>query len=86
MPGLVSQHIAPHSKSLLGVDISQAMVNQFQKKAEKGSGNMRAAVVELRGVEGELDGAKFDVIIVSHLFFPFSPKSQNKTTLTYFSK
>ncbi len=55
-------------KSLLGVDISQGMVDQFNLKAANEGippRKMGAVRVELKGDPGELGGQKFDVIIVS---------------------
>ena len=66
--GLVSQQLASHVKSILGVDISQGMVDQYNMKV-KNHGipeeEMRAVSADLKGEEGELDGKKFDVIVVS---------------------
>ncbi|KAJ7778727.1 S-adenosyl-L-methionine-dependent methyltransferase [Mycena maculata] len=47
--GIVSRRLAPHCKTLLGVDISQGMV-------------VRA---ELKGEATELGGTKFDVVVCS---------------------
>lgn len=52
----------------MGVDISQGMVDQYNKRVnEQGiaSEEMKAVCIELQGKENELDGAKFDVIVVS---------------------
>jgi 2-polyprenyl-3-methyl-5-hydroxy-6-metoxy-1,4-benzoquinol methylase len=65
--GLISRELAPHTKSIVGVDISQGMVDQFNTRVENQgipSEEMKAVCVELKGQEGELDGAKFDVIVV----------------------
>ncbi|EKM50910.1 uncharacterized protein PHACADRAFT_187557 [Phanerochaete carnosa HHB-10118-sp] len=65
--GLVSFEIAPHVKSLLGVDISSGMVDRFSARAA-GLGiaptKTHAIATELTGSGGELGGAKFDVVLV----------------------
>ena len=66
--GLVSRELAPHSKQIIGVDISQGMVDKYNLRvANQGISpeEMRAICAELKGEEGELDGQKFDVIVVS---------------------
>lgn len=68
--GLVSLPLVPYVKSILGVDISQGVVDKYNKRAI-GQGfdptKMSAVRFELKGVEGELDNKKFDVIVVSYL-------------------
>jgi ubiquinone/menaquinone biosynthesis C-methylase UbiE len=74
--GLISREIAPHAKSILGVDISQDMVDQFNIRVQNQgipSEDMKALCVELRGEEGELDGAKFDVIVVRQSRYHSTP-------------
>lgn len=65
--GLTSRAIAPYTKLVVGVDISQTSVDLYNE-AVKNQGidpsEMRAVCTELKGVEGELDGLKFDVITV----------------------
>jgi cyclopropane fatty-acyl-phospholipid synthase-like methyltransferase len=64
--GLVSERIIPYAKSILGVDISQGMVDLYNEAGrEEGSEVMKAVRADLKGEDGELDGQKFDVIIVS---------------------
>jgi hypothetical protein len=46
----------------VGVDISQGVVDQFNKRTE--IQNMKAVCTELKGEPGELDNEKFDVIVV----------------------
>lgn len=65
--GLVSGNLAPYVKSILGVDISQGVVDLFNKRfADKDADQkrFRALRAELKGEDGELDNEKFDVIIV----------------------
>jgi hypothetical protein len=68
----MSRDLAPRVNTIVGVDISQGMVDQYNKRAndlgvlpEK----MTAVCAELKGEEGELDGRKFDVIVVSRMHF-----------------
>ena len=66
--GLVSKELVPHVKSILGVDISQGMVDQYNKRNQTEGiplEKMHAIRCQLEGKEGELDGSKFDVIFVS---------------------
>ena len=66
MTGLVSKQIAPYAKSILGVDVSREMVVLYNETGEKeGFSNMKAVCAELKGEDGELNGQKFDVIVVS---------------------
>ena len=62
----MSKEIIPYSKSILGVDVSQGMVDLYNETGRKeGFSGMKAVCVELKGEDGELDGQEFDVIIVS---------------------
>lgn len=66
--GLISKRLAPYTKSIVGVDISQGMIDQYNLHvSDQGiePDEMQALCVELKGVDGELDGRKFDVAIVS---------------------
>ncbi len=59
-------------KSIVGVDISQVSVDRYNAQAARlgfSPEKMRAVCVELKGEPGELDGAKFDAVIVSPSFF-----------------
>jgi hypothetical protein len=63
----VAEIIASECKSILGVDISQGMVDNFNTKvANQGieSDEMNAVCTELKGELGELGGRRFDVVIV----------------------
>jgi len=66
--GLVAKELAAFCKHLVGVDISQGMVDQFNKRAD--NQKMHAVCVELKGEPGELGNEKFDVIVVRTI--PFS--------------
>jgi SAM-dependent methyltransferase len=66
-PGLLSEALLPVTKSILGVDISQAMIDQYNLRISNQSippEKMTAICVELKGEEGELDNKKFDVVVV----------------------
>ena len=61
----MSKEIAPYANSILGVDVSQGMVDLYNETGRKeGFETMKAVCADLKGREGELDGRKFDVIIV----------------------
>jgi hypothetical protein len=48
------------------------MVDQYNTRVQNQGipyDEMKAICVELKGEEGELDGAKFDVIVVCRTFF-----------------
>lgn len=63
----MSRALAPYTKSIVGVDISEHMVNQYNKRvSDQGipPEEMRAVAADLKGTEDELDGRKFDVVIV----------------------
>lgn len=65
--GLISRQLAPEAKTLVGVDISQGMVDEYNHRVMNqgiSTEEMRAVCVELKGEDGELDGARFDVIVV----------------------
>ena len=65
--GHLSRELAPYAKSIVGVDISQGMVDQYNKRvSDQGipPEEMKAVRAHLKGIEGELDNAKFDVVIV----------------------
>ena len=62
----MSKQIIPYAKSILGVDVSQGMIDLYNETGEKeGFSGMKAVCADLKGEDGELDGRKFDVIIVS---------------------
>lgn len=63
---MVSKQIIPHAKSILGVDVSQGMVDLYNEAGQKeGFEGMKAVRADLKGEDGELGGRKFDVVIVS---------------------
>ena len=65
--GLISKELASYAKSIVGVDISQSMVDRYNRNVSNQgipSEEIRAVCAELKGKNEELDGLKFDVIIV----------------------
>jgi len=85
--GLVSKQIIPHAKSILGVDISQGMVDVYNDTGSKeGTGNMKAVRVELKGEDGELDGQKFDVVTCNMAYHHFADIRQMTKILAGFLK
>jgi predicted TPR repeat methyltransferase len=66
--GLVSRALSAYCKRNVGVDISQGMVDQFNKRIDyQGltSDEMQAVCAELKGQAGELGDEKFDAVVVS---------------------
>jgi len=87
--GLVSKELVPHVKSILGVDISQGMVDQYNKRVQDEGiplEKMHAVRYELEGREGELDGSKFDVIVCTSAYHHFESINKVTNILTYFLK
>ncbi|KAF0548843.1 S-adenosyl-L-methionine-dependent methyltransferase [Gigaspora margarita] len=70
--GLVSQDLCTHVKSILGVDLSQNMVNEYNKKVwQQGidKEEMQAICLELKESEGDqLNGRKFDLIVCASAY------------------
>ena len=69
--GLISRELAPYAKTIVGVDITPALVENYNHRvANQGISpdEMRAVCTDLKGVEGELDGLKFDVVVVSFIY------------------
>lgn len=65
--GLISKELAPYAKSIVGVDISQGVVDRYNLGVSNQGilpEEMRAVCAELKGRDEELDGLKFDVITV----------------------
>ncbi|KAG8966335.1 hypothetical protein FRC03_012132 [Tulasnella sp. 419] len=72
--GLISQQLAPYCKEILGVDISDNMVAQFNLKVSNQgipADEMQAIKLEIRGDPDELDGKKFDVIVCAQAYHHF---------------
>ena len=80
--GLISEHLVKHAKKVVGVDISQVSVDRYNARAAGELGlapeTMEAVAVELKGEPGELDGAKFDLVVVRSLhLLPSSVRSSH---------
>ncbi|KZT11148.1 S-adenosyl-L-methionine-dependent methyltransferase [Laetiporus sulphureus 93-53] len=87
--GLVSRELCPYVKSIVGVDISDGMVDQFNLRVSQQGltpEEMKAVCVELKGEEHELDGQKFDVIVCSMAFHHFSSYRDVTRMLAFFLK
>ncbi|KAH8114082.1 S-adenosyl-L-methionine-dependent methyltransferase [Phellopilus nigrolimitatus] len=87
--GLVSAALAPHAKQIVGVDISQGMVDQYNLRfANQGVSpdKIRAVCLELTGAEGELGGQKFDVAVCTLAYHHFSSIEAVTCTIAAFLK
>ncbi|KAF8320116.1 S-adenosyl-L-methionine-dependent methyltransferase [Clavulina sp. PMI_390] len=89
--GLVSQALAPYCKTIVGVDISQGMVDWYNTRvANQGieADEMRAVCRELKGEQApdELDGLKFDVIICSMAYHHFRSIEETTKVLAFHLK
>ncbi|TFK45624.1 S-adenosyl-L-methionine-dependent methyltransferase [Heliocybe sulcata] len=87
--GLISRILAPHSKKIVGVDISQGMVNRYNLRVSNQGippEEMQAVRLELKGEEGELDGTKFDVIVCSMAYHHFPDIDDTTRILVNFLK
>ncbi|KAL5524727.1 hypothetical protein ACEPAF_9872 [Sanghuangporus sanghuang] len=87
--GLVSRELAPHTNQIVGVDISQGMVDQYNQRVSNQSispEEMRAICVDLKGAESELDGQKFDVVVCSMAYHHFESIQDITRKLVFFLK
>ncbi|KAJ7494432.1 S-adenosyl-L-methionine-dependent methyltransferase [Mycena galericulata] len=87
--GLISRGLAPYCKSIVAVDISQAMVDHFAEKIHNQGippEEMRVVCADLKGEESELDGEKFDVIVCSAAYHHFESIDDITRTLCFFLK
>ncbi|THG92985.1 hypothetical protein EW026_g8114 [Hermanssonia centrifuga] len=87
--GLVSREISPHVKSLLGVDVSQGMVDQFNLRvSDQGVPleEIKATRAELKGDGTELDGQKFDLVICTAAYHHFANVEEITRILASFLK
>ena len=69
--GNVSRYLCQHVKTVVGVDISQAAVNRYNAQAANQGlepEEMQAICADLQGKQGELDGLKFDIVVVRALY------------------
>jgi len=85
--GLVSKQIIPYAKTILGVDISQGMVDLYNETSSKeGLSGMKAVRAELKGEGGELNDQKFDVIICNMAYHHFEDVGKMTKILAGFLK
>jgi len=87
--GLISMELAPYAKSIVGVDITQALVDNYNQRVEHqgvSPDEMRAVCSHLKGEEGELDGLKFDVIVCSASYHHFESIEDITRMLSFFLK
>ncbi|EJC98903.1 S-adenosyl-L-methionine-dependent methyltransferase [Fomitiporia mediterranea MF3/22] len=87
--GLVSRELALHAKKIVGVDISQGMVDIYNTRV-KNQGipeeEMHAICADIKGEEGELDGQKFDVVVCSMAYHHFASITDVTRKLVFFLK
>ncbi|KAI0355126.1 S-adenosyl-L-methionine-dependent methyltransferase [Trametes cingulata] len=85
---MVSQALRPYVKRVVGVDISQGSVDLYNKQAaDQGfASQMKAVVGPLKGEPGELDGAKFDVVMCCAAYHHISSIEEITRALVYFLK
>lgn len=70
---MISRELSPYVKQVVGIDVSQGMVDQFNARVSyQGipSEEMQALCCDIKGEENELNGKKFDVIVVSLRLLP----------------
>ncbi|KAM5534034.1 hypothetical protein V8D89_012297 [Ganoderma adspersum] len=53
---MISEQLVPHVKKPVGMDISEVSVDRYN--------TLVTEKLELKGEEGELDGIKFDLVVV----------------------
>ncbi|KAG0706468.1 S-adenosyl-L-methionine-dependent methyltransferase [Suillus ampliporus] len=85
--GLISRELASHAKCIVGVDISQSMVDQYnQSVANQGIPleEMKAVCCDLTAAPNQLDGMKFDVVVCASSYHHFpSIKEVTKALASY---
>ncbi|KAK1231983.1 hypothetical protein PQX77_004879 [Marasmius sp. AFHP31] len=84
--GFNASLLVPHAKTILGVDVSSGMVDEFNKNVKKWGlgedGNISAIHANL--TEGGLDGRKFDIIFSSMVYHHLpSPEETTKLLASY---
>jgi cyclopropane fatty-acyl-phospholipid synthase-like methyltransferase len=80
--------LCSHVKSIIGIDISQAMVDEYNKTVwQQGidENEMKAICLELKESEGDqLNGRKFDLVVVKYNFNQVAKKNWQHFNLTFF--
>ena len=69
--GLISRKLLGNAKQVVGVDISQGMVDEYNRRASlmgASTDQIQAVCYDLKGQDGELNDKRFDVIIVRSIF------------------
>jgi len=87
--GLVSRELCPYVHSIVGVDVSGASVDQYNLRAQNQGllpEEMKAVCAELKGVDGELDNTKFDVVVCAMAYHHFAIPADITRTLAFFMK
>ncbi|GJE93361.1 S-adenosyl-L-methionine-dependent methyltransferase [Phanerochaete sordida] len=89
--GLVALELAPHVRSVLGVDISEGVVERFNERAaELGAAHARAVAARLDTGDGApeacatLEGATFDVVLCSFSYHHVASIAATTRTLARF--
>ncbi|KAI0806745.1 hypothetical protein C8Q74DRAFT_1187653, partial [Fomes fomentarius] len=76
-------------RAFVGVDISQASIDRYNAEASHHGctpEQMKAVCLELKGTPGELDDAKFDVIICCPAYHHFASMDDITRVLAYYLK
>ncbi|KAL4254415.1 S-adenosyl-L-methionine-dependent methyltransferase superfamily protein [Abortiporus biennis] len=87
--GLVSRELSSHVKTVVGVDISQGMVDQYNLRVSNqgiSPDEMKAVCIELKGSGEELDGTKFDLIVCASSYHHFPSVDETTRILATFLK
>ncbi|KAF7294560.1 Methyltransf-25 domain-containing protein [Mycena indigotica] len=84
--GIVSLGLAERCKKVVGVDISQGMVDQYNKNAAERDISSQALRIELKGEDSELDGTKFDVVMCSLAYHHIQDIVSTTRLLSFFLK
>ncbi|KAF4578383.1 S-adenosyl-L-methionine-dependent methyltransferase superfamily protein [Pleurotus pulmonarius] len=87
--GMVSRQMAPYAKQIVGVDISQGLVDEYNLRVKNqgmSPNEMKAVCVQLKGEDGELDNLKFDVIVCGMAYHHISEVAKTTQTLAFFLK
>ncbi|KAL0947659.1 hypothetical protein HGRIS_013746 [Hohenbuehelia grisea] len=87
--GMVSQRLASHCRSIIGVDVSQGMVTAFNKRVDNQGippEEMHAVCTRLRGTDDELEGRRFDVVVCAMSYHHFSSTVETTRVLACFLK
>ncbi|PFH52490.1 hypothetical protein AMATHDRAFT_46336 [Amanita thiersii Skay4041] len=87
--GLISRELAPFAKSITGVDISQGMVDEYNRRVHNQGippQEMHAVCTRLQARPGELDGAQFDVAVCASAYHHMESIEETTSILAYFLK